>query len=206
MSIDTLINLGVAVGTILVAIAAIWGDRLTSWLNPARARIELHDIKGTKEIDAGWGGQIVRYHLKVANKTRWKILYNCRVLLAEVYRKDSSGTFQRDPFPVPRQFIWAPADLSPIAVTVSKKVRIFDFGALSLSEAKFRPCLYPQGGELHAEVERDEAVRYRLEVVADNLQRHQSQLFEVAFDGTCSDDLDELSRHLVIREIGYGES
>ncbi len=202
MSIDTLINFGVAVGTILVAIAAIWGDRLTSWLNPTRARIEPHNIKGRKEVDAGWGGQIVRYHLKVANKTRWKTLHNCRVLLTEVHRKDSNGKFQRDPLPVPRRFIWAPADLSPIAVTLSKD-QIFDFGALSLSEAKFRPCLYPQGGELHAEVERDEVVRYRLEVVADNFQHRGTQLFEVAFDGTCSDDLDELSRHLVIREIQY---
>lgn len=202
MCVDTLINLGVAVGTILVAIAAIWGDWLNSRLNPTRARIELHNIKGSKEVDAGWGGRIVRYHLKVVNKTPWKTLDSCRVLLTEVHRKDSSGTFQREPLPVPRQFIWAPADLSPTAVTFSKE-RILDFGALSLSEDRFRPCLYPQGGQLHAEAAKHDVVRYRLQVVAENFQRHGTQLFEVAFDGTCCDDLDELARHLVIREVGH---
>ena len=40
-AINTVINLGVAIGTIAVAIAAIGGDRLTARFNPPKARISV---------------------------------------------------------------------------------------------------------------------------------------------------------------------
>lgn len=200
MCLNTLINLGTAIGTIAVAIAAIWGDRLRELLNPSRVRIEVHNIKGQKEVNPEQRCRIIYYHLKVINERRWKTLHNCRVLLTEIRRKHPDGEFHIDSFPVPRQFMWAPADLSPIMVDF-RTDRIFDFGVLWFPDATYKPALYPQGGQLNPNVGRNEAVRYRLQVVADNLPHHKGQLFEVAFDGTCSEDIDEMSRHLVIREV-----
>jgi len=120
--------------------------------------------------------------------------------LTEIQRKHPDGAFHNDPFPVPRQFFWAPSELSPVAVSFSDE-RIFDFGVLRFSDATFTPTLLPQGGELHANVAAGEAVRYRLEIVADNPHHTAGQLFEVAFNGKCSEDLDEMSRNLVIREV-----
>jgi hypothetical protein len=205
MCFNTLVNLGVAIGTIAVAIAAIWGDWLRDRLNPSKARIAVHNVKGKKEGDPARGGRLIFYHLKVVNETRWKTLHNSRVLLTEIQRKHPDGSFHVDPFPVPRQFVWAPSELSPIAVSFSDE-RIFDFGVLYFSDATFRPSLYVQGGELNANVTRDQAVRYRLEIVADNFHQRAGQLFEVAFNGVCSEDLEEMSRNLVIREVTTGRS
>jgi hypothetical protein len=199
MGIDTLINLGVAIGTLAVAIVAIWGDRLTNLLNPTRARIALHNIRGQKEGDPANGGTVISYHLKVVSTTRWKTLQNCRVLLTHIRRKGADGWFHDDPFPVPRQFVWAPSELSPLALNFSKE-HIFDFGALWFKDAMFKPALAAQGGKFNADVGANQALRYRLQIVADNFNHHGGQVFEVAFDGTCSEDMDEMSRHLVIRE------
>jgi len=200
MWFDTVINLAKAVGTIAVAIAAIWGDRLREWLNPLKARTEVHNVRGKKEFAPPEGGTLIFYHLKVVNGTHWRALQNCRVLLTEIQRKHPDGSFHIDPFPVPRQFFWAPSELSPAAASFTKE-RIFDFGVLRFSDATFRPTLLPQGGELHANVAAGEAVRYRLKIVADNFDQPGGQLFEVAFDGKCSEDLDQMSRSLVIREV-----
>lgn len=199
MCVDTLINLGVAVGTIAVAVLAIWGDRITDFLNPAKARIVLHNIDGRKEGGPTQGGTVITYHLKVVNTTRWKTLQNCRVLLTDVLRKGADGRFYADLCPVPRQFVWAPSELAPIAVSFSKE-HIFDFGALWFKDAQFRPALYAQGGKFDANIGAGQILRYRLQIVADNFSRHAGQVFEVSFDGICSEEMPEMKRHLVIRE------
>ena len=122
MCVDTLINLGVAVGTIAVAVLAIWGDRIIDFLNPAKARIVLHNIDGRKEGGPAQGGTVISYHLKVVNTTRWKTLQNCRVPPTDVLRKGADGRFYADLCPVPRQFVWAPSELAPIAVSFSKNI------------------------------------------------------------------------------------
>jgi len=148
--VDILINLGVAVGTIAVAVVAIWGDRITDLLNPAKAHIVVHNIDGHKEGGPTQGGTVICYHLKVVNATRWKTLQNCRVLLTDVLRKGADGSFYPDLIPVPRQFVWAPSELAPIAVSFSKE-HIFDFGALWFKDAQFKPALYvQQGGKFDA--------------------------------------------------------
>ncbi len=172
MCLDTLINLGVAIGTIAVSIVAILGDRLTDLLNPTRARISLHNVRGQKEGDPSQGGIVISYHLKVVSRTRWKTFHNCRVLLIGILRKGPDGWFYDDPFPVPRQFVWAPAELSPIAVSFSKE-RIFDFGALWFKDATFRPSLYAQGGKFNADVRANEPLRYRIQIVADKFHAPQ---------------------------------
>jgi hypothetical protein len=43
-----------------------------------------------------------------------------------------------------------------------------------------------------------------LEIAADNFHQPQGQLFEVAFNGICSEDMDEMSRNLAIREVTAG--
>jgi hypothetical protein len=70
MRVDTLINLGVAIGTIAVAVLAIWGDRIIDFLNPPKAHIVLHNIDGRKEGGPTQGGTVISYHLKVVNTTR----------------------------------------------------------------------------------------------------------------------------------------
>jgi hypothetical protein len=91
--IDSLI----AVGTLMVAAAAIWGDWFRSWLAPTKLIIEPHnnlrgdptvfkprDIKSSQPAT-----RVMYFHLKVVNQRPWLSVKNCRVLL-----KGMKGVFK----------------------------------------------------------------------------------------------------------------
>jgi hypothetical protein len=50
-------------------------------------------------------------------------------------------------------------------------------------------------------VRAEDAVRFGLQLVAENYQLPELQIFEVAWNGKWSDNLDEMETHLRIREV-----
>lgn len=65
----------------------------------------------------------------------------------------------------------------------------------------FKPVLYFRPNNFLGDVSANEAVRYSLEVIADGYNSTRYQVFEVAWDGTWTDNLDDMSRSLTIREV-----
>ncbi|OGQ88494.1 MAG: hypothetical protein A2512_10710 [Deltaproteobacteria bacterium RIFOXYD12_FULL_56_24] len=169
--IDSLI----AVGTLMVAAAAIWGDWLRSWLAPTKLIIEPHnnlrgdptvfksrDTKSTQPAT-----RVMYFHLKVVNQRPWLSVKNCRVLLKGMNRRGPDGRFYPIPMSVPNQFVWAPAEITPPVVTLVKE-QILDLGFITETEDKFIPTLYSYSNNFQGFVHKDEAVRYHLEIEATN--------------------------------------
>jgi hypothetical protein len=194
-----LIQLSMAVGTIAVAVMAIWGDYIRSKLAPPKLIIQPHNLRGTVTRFTG-GPRVIYYHLKLVNLRPWLTAKNCRVLLRAIHRRGPNHQFGQIPLPVPPQYVWAPAGFTP-AVTEITKDQILDFGSLIEGETLFKPVLYFYPNDFQGFIEAHEAVRYSLEIIAQGYTAKRYQVFEVAWDGTWSDNLDQMSQSLTIREV-----
>jgi hypothetical protein len=111
-------------GTIAVAVLAIWGDRVRSWFISPKLHVELNEAKGdlTKTVN---GTKARYYHLRVSN-TGNAAAANCRVILRDIQRKDQTGQFHPVQY-VPLQLTWTPGWLPIFAQNISKDA-VADFG------------------------------------------------------------------------------
>ena len=203
--INIVIDSAIAIGTISVAILAIWGERIRSLLSPPKLVIEAHnDFRGDPNILTTPNGQRVGkgmyYHLKVVNKRPWLPIKNCRVLLMGISRRGPDNVFHPSSLVVPSQLVWAPASFSPALVTVTKE-QIFDLGNICEGESAFNPALYSTPNNFMGFVKENEAVRYELAIEADNYSSNIYKVIEVAWDGVWEFEPDKMENHLRIREI-----
>ncbi len=205
---DTLINALVAVGTLAVAILAIWGARIRSVLAPPMLVIEPHNLSGDptelRRVDQpqGQGNRVLYFHLKVVNKRPWLPVENCSVFLRGLSRRGPDGMFHPVQMHVPLQYVWAPAEITPPTVTLTKE-QVLDFGHLIEGADKFVPVLYSYSHNFQGTVGRGEALRYQLEVRGSNFSSKRYQVFEVAWDGNWSYIPTDMEQHLRIREIEF---
>jgi len=194
-----IIQLLIALGTIAVAILAIWGGWVKMKVASPRLRIEPHNFKGTLTRFTG-GPRVIYYHLKVTNARHWVIPRNCRVILRSVLRRMPNNEFESVPVHVPPQFVWAPAELTPPVIELSTQ-QVFDFGRVVENVGRFEPVLYSYPNDFNGFVQANEAVRYAIEIRADGFSARQLQVFEVAWNGKWTDNLDTMTHNLTIREV-----
>jgi hypothetical protein len=197
----------VAIGTIAVAVLAIWGDWVRAKLAPARLTIEPHTLTGdsAQVIRQADGGiqrreQAYFYHLKIVNKRPWITPRNCRVLLKAMTKRGPDQLFHPIPMSVPGQYVWAPSEITPPVVSIEYE-QILDFGRIVEGDPVFMPVLYSYSFNFQGGVHSGEAIRYSLQIVSDKFVSRNYQVFEVSWDGAWSSNREQMQAHLVIREI-----
>lgn len=204
MRADTVINGFTAVGTVAVAILAVWGDWLKARLVPMKLLIEPHNTLGTLTL-FNTLQPVIYYHLRVVNERPWMSARNCRVMLRALARRGPDRAFHPEPLPVPFQFRWAPFESTPAFVTIQKQ-QVLDFGFITqpMQEGQsthFIPALYSWPNDFRGFVGPGEAVRYSLEVEADDFSSPSYLVIEVAWDGRWLPDLEKMAQSLMIREV-----
>lgn len=187
-----------AIGTVAVAVMAIWGDWVRSRLVPPKADLQEHNTRGSVERFPD-GVKAIYYHLRVANQRRWMPLKNCRVFLTQVQRRTPDGRFKPIPLPVPLQMMWAPSEFSATVQTIDS-YRIIDFGFLVEGSDKFQPSLYVTPYAFQGFVRKDEAVRYVYQIMSDNMTSEE-MIYEVAWNGEWCQNLDEMEHCLTIKRV-----
>jgi len=203
---DTFINSLVAIGTLAVAVLAIWGARIRSVLAPPLLVLEPHNLSGDPtelrgpSVPPGQGTRVLYYHLKVVNKRSWLPVENCSVFLQGISRKGPDDLFHPVQMHVPLQYVWAPAEITPPTVTLTKE-QILDFGRMAEGENMFVPVLYSYSNNFQGFVRSGEVLRYLLEIRGSNFSSRRYQVFEVAWDGQWRYIPNEMEQHLRIREI-----
>lgn len=198
-----IIDAATAIGSLAVAVLAIWGERVRSWLAPAKLLLEPHNFRGNSNILTSDGKVVARvmyYHVKVVNKRPWLPVRNCRVLLKGISRRGPDNLFHPFPIVVPSQFVWAPASFAPILATVTNE-SIIDLGFIIEGEDAFKPALYSTPNNFDGYVKAGDAVRYELAIEADNFSSISYHVFEVAWDGQWESEPEKMEKHLRIREI-----
>jgi hypothetical protein len=192
-----------AVGTIAVAIVAIWGDYLRAKFYPPRLRIEPLNLGGILAplSDGQKTWTAFYYHLKVINDRPWALAKNCRVMLCGIQRRGADMRFHHEPFYVPRQYVWAPAGFTPVLQTVGAQPLTLDFGVIDAERKIFWPTIYTYDYDFKGLVGPMEAVRYSLRIEADNAPPSKIYVFEVAWDGKWSDEISQMQKSLLIKPI-----
>jgi len=199
----------IALGTIAVAVLAIWGDWFKHRLAGPDLSLVAHNFRGNAtwiRFNVGQGEEsgnafrAIFYHLKVVNKRRWVTVRNCRVLLLALHRKGPDGYFHKIPLVVQLQYIWTPAEFAPILQSFNKEA-ILDFGKLMEGQKVFQPTLYVIPNNFNGFIGANESVRYTLQVTADNYSGDIEHVFEVSWNGQFSDNMDDMERNLIIKEV-----
>lgn len=98
-------------GTIAVAILAIFGDKIKSYLSRPKLKLEVIPPEELSEYDYDVNKETFYYHLRVRNEGD-SDAKECRVLLKEIHEHDGTK-FKEIKFSVPPQFTWAPSEIRP---------------------------------------------------------------------------------------------
>lgn len=189
----------VGIGTLAVAVLAIWGDWFRSILAPPKLNFCLYNIQGTV-TNITEGPRVIYYHLKVINSRPWFLVKNCQVRLVGISFRGPDGRFKPLGNPVPPTFVWSPAGIALASANISKE-QIFDFGRVVEGSQIFAPVLYFYPNNFEGRIAPNQTARYILEAVADNVMKTTRIVIEVAWNGVWTDNLDVMSRHLTIREV-----
>ena len=199
LTMDTIFTGLTAIGTLAVAILAIWSGWFRARLAAPRLEIREHLLRGTVTSFSS-GQRVIYYYLKVVNTRPWAVARNCRILLRGIHRRGPNQRFQREPMAVSPQFVWAPAELTPIVIDLSGE-QVIDFGRVVEAGNRFEPVLYGYPNDFRGYVAPNEAVRYRLQAVADGSGVGPPQVYEVAWNGEWNDNLDVMVQNLMIRVV-----
>jgi hypothetical protein len=196
---NLLIQLMTAIGTIAVAIIAIWGDWIKIKFTPPKLKIITLNTRG-ELTNFSNGIRVIFYHFKVVNSRPWTIAKNCKVLLKAISKELPNGQFQNQPLNTNPSFIWTPSEITPQAINLAKE-HAFDFGFLQENGHEFRPVLNIVPNNFQGFIRANQKIRFSLQPYADNFITEKYQVFEVAWNGIWSDNMDTMSQNLTIHEI-----
>jgi hypothetical protein len=188
-----------AIGTVAVAVLAIWGDWFRARLAGPRIRLALRDARGDLTVRAN-GKKTIYYHVIVTNQRTWSPAKAVRILVAGVSKRRPDGTYFPDPVIAPLQLTWAFPEFHDLFPTIAT-YDTCDFGCLDENSGRFTLSTYLTPNNFRGYVARGEAMRVDVIAAAHNVQSIKPLLLEVSWDGLWSADLDEMQRHLVIKEV-----
>jgi hypothetical protein len=203
-AINAVINGFIAFGTIAVAILAIWGDPIRAWIAGPKLKLIPHNSLRGSVVTLNNGVRSIYYHLKVINRRSSISAINCRVLLKKIWRKAPNGSFLKANLAVPVIYVWAPAEITPPYINLRNE-HVLDFGRINQNEKRFQPLLLSYANNFEGFVQPNDTVRFGLEIVSDNFISKRLQIFEVAWNGQWSSNLETMGQNLQIREIPSDE-
>lgn len=187
-----------AIGTVAVAVVAIWGNWIRARLAGPRIRIALRDARGdlTARND---GTREIYYHLVVRNRRHWSPADAVRVLVVGLAKRRPDGSYLAEPLVAPLQLTWAFPTFHELFPTIADS-DICDFGAIDEHSGRFRLSTYITPNNFRGYVVAGEAMRVTLVASAHN-GKSEPLVVEVSWDGSWSPELDEMQRHLVIKGV-----
>jgi hypothetical protein len=200
---DQAIQIAVAVGTIAVAILAIWGDQVRHCLGLGpRLTLALDDPQGEPiNILEGEGRSSPAryYHLRVRNSHRWAQATNVRVVIVGLARPAADGALAPQSLSGPLQLMWRFSAFHPTFSTVGPD-DIADLGFLKRgSSFVLTPFVYP--ANFKGSLARNERLQVVVQALADNAESKPIAI-DVLWDGNWHDDTLEMAKCLVVRQVG----
>ena len=198
-SLCLVIQSAVAVGTILVAVSAIWGERLRSWFAGPKLDVKLKDPRGYV-IRLANGDRAIYYHIQVENRRRWAPAKRVRVLCTGVSKRGAGGRFVQQPWIIPLQLTWAFPQFHELLPNIPAE-DVCDLGFVNEKRSAFDLSTYVRPNDFSGSISAHEAMRVTLIPSADNFTPKSPYVLEVSWDGKWSDNLEEMRKHLLIEEV-----
>src|SRR5262249_41878965 len=162
--IDTIASVFTAIGTVAVAILAIWGDQIKDRLLGPRLGLSLVSAKGDL-TRRGDGSKVYYYHLRVTNQKGRNAARGTRVVMQAFSRRAPSGRFVISPLVYPLQLVWTPFEAGETERLVTDE-SFCDLGYVGEFEKIFRLAAIATPNNFSGSVEKDalcslRACRYR---------------------------------------------
>lgn len=186
-----------AIGTIAVAIMAIWGEWVRGKVAGPKLQLSLHDPEG-EPLTLTDGTPARFYHLKVQNNRRWAAAKEVRVVLTKLNKPAADGSFPSAPLSGPLQLTWQHSQFHYVTSTIGRD-DICDLGFLRRGLG-FSLSPYVLANNFDGHLTTAGKMRAEVIAVADNGES-SPLLIEIAWDGQWSEDTKEMSKHLVIKEV-----
>ena len=196
--LTTILEIFIAIGTVAVAILAIWGDWFRDRFAGPKLELSLRSSRGN--LTTMNGRQALYYHLAVQNHRKWSLAKGVQIMIRGIWRKAADGTFKAETLAAEIPLTWAFPQFSPINPPI-RDSRICDLGFLAQDAAHYQPSLYFYPNNFTGNVGKNDSVRFGIGITAENFTSKVLFVVEVSWDGTWSTDLDQMERHLVIKEI-----
>ena len=188
----------VAIGTLAVAVLAIWGDWFRDKLVSPKLELRLRDSRGNPtELN---GRSAIYYHLIVQNRRRWALANGVQVMINGIWRRAADETFKPESLAAELPLTWAFPQFNPINPKIRDK-KICDLGYLAEGDNEFKPSLYFYPNNFRGFVKARDSVRLSLEIQAENFTSQKRFVVEISWDGEWEADFDQMEKHLVVKEI-----
>ena len=183
----------IAVGTILVAVFAIFGNEMRMLLFGPKLHVALKDPRG-ESIQWSDGVNSRYYHLRVWNRGRIPAK-NVRVCINTLNRLDADGTMRPIPLSGHIQLAWQWEESNPQFQTIGADSTC-DLGYLKEGESFklktiFDPIAY------NFTIAKGERMIVGIIALSDEAKSTELKL-EIAWDGIWSDDPEKMRNHMVI--------
>jgi hypothetical protein len=186
-----------AVGTVAVAVLAIWGDWVRDRFAGPKLVLSLRNSRGDVNTRND-GKSTIYYHLDVTNARAWSPAKEVRVLVTAIAKRRPDDSYFPEPIVAPLQLTWAFPTFHVLFPTIGPPDTC-DFGFL-LEGGKFSLSTYVTPNNFSGYVAKGEAIRVQVMASAHNGQSKPITI-EVSWDGFWSTNLDEIQRHLVLKQL-----
>lgn len=188
-----------AIGTIAVAVLAIWGDRVRDALAGPRITLRLRDERGSLTT-RGTHQRVIYWHLELINHRRWSPIRNVRLLVTSIEKMRPNGTFFPEHLPVPVQLTWAFPQFHELSPTVVDR-DFSDLGYLDEGKDRFALSPYFVPNNFTGFFSKGEAMRVSISAAADNFSSIDPLVREISWNGQWDDDMEEMRKHLTIAQM-----
>ncbi len=196
------INIISAISNSVLAVVAIFGETIKSWIYSPRIEIFLNNQCGdftnmANEIDRF--NSAYCYHLSIINKKPKSVANNCYVQIVQIDKLTEKGRKRID-LNVPVYIRLVPNELREFTINLSHERQI-DFGYLKKGGNAFTPWLQTYPNNFKGHVESETTLIYSLQVFADS---YKSEIFEfsVYWNGVFDENPEQMSKNLVIKKYG----
>jgi hypothetical protein len=198
-TVHLIVQIFIAIGTVAVSILAIWGDKIRACIAGPKLEFVLYNAHGdlTTRQD---GKRTIYYHIKIKNKRQWAPARRVRILCTAISKKAPDGSFVQEPLTVPVQLTWAFPTFHELLPNIATD-DVCDLGYLNEASEQFMLSLYIYPNNFRGFISANTTMRIGLIASADNFTSKTPYVLEISWDGEWSSNLDEMRKHLVVKEV-----
>jgi hypothetical protein len=168
-----------ALGTVAVAIIAIWQDQIIAFFNPVGGEIRRSNLEGKEEGTPQM--TFHTYHVRAVATRKNRPLKGCMIVFRQVNRI-REGVVNGSIYPVWRQLLWAPAERMEAKINIPIEQEA-DLGRYYLQKDHFEILFYRQSGEFDPFVFRGQSAKIFLHLRAENVLTDIASIVTVDMTG-----------------------
>jgi len=189
-----------AIGPLLVAALAIWGEWVRAHIAGPRLTLSLREGGYlTPRTDGISTWNAIFYHLEVGNQRAWSPAKAVQVRVVGIEKRRPDGSYFREQV-LPLQLTWIFPEIQTERYPTITSPNICDLGCLDEHMMEFRLSTYGTPFIFPGRISANEGMRVTLIASAQNGES-RPLVVEISWDGVWLADVHQIQKHLVVKEV-----